>query len=235
MRHSQELLKKTYYNVSAKYERMVAYELLKKDCSKQPTLLFYDVSKPVKISADSSKSGLEAIYEQDGHPVAYASRALSDTQIRYAQIEKELLAIVFACEKFHQFIYGKSVTVETDHKPLVSIFKKSLNDYPMRFQRMLLRLQHYDLQVVYKKGNELYVADSLSRAYREIRADDSLEESLEIHMVLPISAPKLKELQEETRNNPVMKNYDILSLMAGQNASRICLNRFRAIGTTEKS
>jgi hypothetical protein len=183
-----------------------AYELLRKDYSKQP-LLFYDVSKPVKISADSSKSGLGAVCEQDGHPVAYASRALSDTQQRYAQIEKELLAIVFACEKFHLFIYGKSVTVETDNKPLVSIFKTSLNDCPMRLQRMLLRLQQYDLQVVYKKGIELYVADTLSRAYQEIGADDSLEESLEIHMVLPISAPKLKELQEETRKDPVILSY----------------------------
>jgi hypothetical protein len=59
--------------------------------------------------------------------VAYASRALSPAQQRYAQIEKELLAIVFACEKFHQYIFGKKVQVETDHKPLVSIFKKPLN------------------------------------------------------------------------------------------------------------
>jgi hypothetical protein len=128
---------------------------LKKDCSKQPTLLFYNMSKWGKISADSSKSGLGAVCEQDGHSVAYASQALSNTQKWYAQIEKELLAIVFACEKFRQFIYGKSVTVETDHKPLVSIFNKLLNDCPMRLQRMLLQLQQYDLQVVYKKGTEL--------------------------------------------------------------------------------
>ena len=103
----QSLLKKNMaWQWNAEHQR--AYELLKKDCSKQPTLLFYDMSKPVKISADSSKSGLGAVSEQDGHPVAYASRALSDTQQQYAQIEKELLAIVFACEKFHQFIYGKS-------------------------------------------------------------------------------------------------------------------------------
>ena len=70
----------------------------------------------------------------------------------------------------------------------------------MRLQRML-RLQQYDLQVLYKKGTGLYVADTLSRAYQEIGADDSLEESLEIHMVLPISAPKLKELQEETQKD----------------------------------
>ena len=128
---------------------------------------------------------------------------LSEAQQRYAQIEKELLAIVFACEKFNQFIYGKTVDVETDHKPLVSIFKKALNDCPMRLQRMLLRLQQYDLQVNYKKGTELYVADTLSRAYMDSK--DSLEEELEIHMVLPISPTKLKELQEETQKDPVLQ------------------------------
>ena len=113
-------------------EHQRAYQLLKEECSKQPTLCYCDVSKPVKISADSSKCGLGAVCEQDGHPVADASRALSEAQQRYAQIEK--CNIVFACEKFHQFIYGKHVEVETDHKPLVNIFKETLNDCPMRLQ-----------------------------------------------------------------------------------------------------
>ena len=95
-------------------EHRKAYKILKEDCSKQPTLRYYDVTKPVKISCDSSKCGLGAVLEQDGHPVVYASRALTEAQQRYAQIEKELLAIVFACDKFNQFIYGKTVQVETD-------------------------------------------------------------------------------------------------------------------------
>ena len=113
------------------------------------------------------------------------------------------MAIVFACEKFHQFIYGKHVEVETDHKPLVSIFKKTLNDSEL--QRMLLRLQQYDLEVSYQKGTELYVADTLSRAYQEIGPNDTLEEELEIHIVLPISTPKLNELREETLKDPVLQ------------------------------
>ena len=124
---------------------------------------------------------------------------LTEAQQRYVQIEKELLAIVFACDKFNQFIYGKTALVETDHKPLVSIFKKSLNDCPMRLQQMLLRLQQYDLQVTFKKGTELYVADTLSRAYQEVDPNDSLEEELEIHMVLPINPSKLKEYRRRHR------------------------------------
>ena len=63
---------------------------------------------------------------QDGHPVAYASRSLTPTEVQYPQIEKELLAIVFAVEKFETYLYGRKVLVESDHKPLEAIFKKSL-------------------------------------------------------------------------------------------------------------
>ena len=70
---------------------------------------------------------------------------------RYAQIEKELLAILHGCEHFHQYIYGR--TVETDHKPLEAIVTKPLYRAPIRLQRMLLRLQQYDISVVHKPGN----------------------------------------------------------------------------------
>ena len=86
-------------------------------------------------------------------PVSFASRALTQTETRYAQIEKELLAIVFACEKFDVYIFGRDVVhVETDHKPL----EKSLCDAPARLQRMLLRLQRYNLEVKYKKGSLMF-------------------------------------------------------------------------------
>ena len=63
---------------------------------------------------------------QNGEPVAYASRALSSAETRYAQIEKELLAIVFACERFETYIYGRDVVhVVSDHKPLETIVLKS--------------------------------------------------------------------------------------------------------------
>ena len=103
------------------------------------------------LSVDASKSGLGAACLQDDAPVAFASRALSNAETRYAQIEKELLAAVFACRKFHDFIYGRRVTTETDHKPLITIVKKPLHAAPTRLQRMLLQLQRYDLQFVYKK------------------------------------------------------------------------------------
>ena len=73
--------------------------------------------------------------------------------------------IVFACDRFEHYIYWKStVTVQSNHKPLEIIFKKSLLAAPERLQRMLLRLQKYNLEVIYTRGKDLYIADTLSRA-----------------------------------------------------------------------
>ena len=82
----------------------------------------------------------EESHFQNGQPVAFASRILSPVEQRYVQIEKECLAIVFACPKFSQYITRREIiTVETDHKPLQSIFKKSLLYAPSRLQRILLQ------------------------------------------------------------------------------------------------
>lgn len=82
----------------------------------------------------------------------------------------------------------------------------------MRLQQILLRLQHYGLQVTYRKGNELYVADTLNRAYQEINLNDTLEEELEINVLLPVSAGKLNESQE-TRKDPSLPqlNHEFVS------------------------
>ena len=142
-----------------------AFQEVKDVLTKAPILAYYDVRKPVKVTCDASKCGLGAALLQDDKPVAFASRALTDAETRYAQIEKELLAVVFAFEKFNQYTYGRCVEVETDHKPLVSIVKKSLTSAPPRLQRMLLRLQRYEIKMMYKPGNEMIIADTLSRAY----------------------------------------------------------------------
>ena len=77
------------------------------------------------------------------------------------------MAIVFACERFHQYIFAKACNIETDHKPFDAIFKKQLIKVPPRIQRPIMRMQPYDVYVKYRKGTEMYVADALSRAYLE--------------------------------------------------------------------
>ena len=93
-----------------------------------------------------------------------ASRAMTEAECNYAQIEKELLAIVFACEKFAQHIYGRLTMVQSDHKPLVSIFKNQISATTPRLQRMLLHLMKYSLRIEYLPGSKMFIADTRSRA-----------------------------------------------------------------------
>ena len=86
-----------------------------------PVLKFYDPSEEAVLQCDASQHGLGACLMQNGQPVAYASRSLTDTESNYAQIEIELLAIVFGVDKFESYVYDRKFKVETDHKPLESI------------------------------------------------------------------------------------------------------------------
>ena len=137
---------------------------LKDLIAKQQLLSFYDVRKPVVLQCDASTEGLGATLLQERCPVASVSRSLTRSEQNYVALELECLAIVFACQKFDQYIFGKHIQVETDHKPLEIIIKKSILAAPRRLQRMLLQLQRYSLDVVYRPGEQQVVADTLSRA-----------------------------------------------------------------------
>ncbi|XP_053570046.1 ankyrin repeat and SOCS box protein 4 isoform X1 [Bombina bombina] len=178
--------------------------------SSETGLQYFYPKKEVTIQVDASQFGLGAVLMQEGRPVAYASRSMTPTQRNYSQIEKEMLAIVIGCEKFHQYIYGQKVTVETDHKPLMSIMEKPLVSAPPRLQRMILRIQKYDMHVVYVPGNRIPVADMLSRTFKpgqDEREERDLEEY--VHSVLsqlPATDEKLKEIQLATERDATMAN-----------------------------
>ena len=152
-----------------------------------PLLAYYDPSKELVFQCDASSTGLRSTLMQEGKPLAYASRALSTTEVGYAQVEKECLAIVFSLERFHQYTFGRKTIVNTDHKPLETIVKKPLCKAPKRIQGMLLRLLQYDIVINYIKGKEMHIADTLSRAYLADVAD-SCEQFSQINAVehLPI-------------------------------------------------
>ena len=187
-------------------EQSKAWFTIKEMVSQTPILRFYSIKDEVTIQCDASKTGLGVCMMQDGQPVAYASRALSKTEINYAQIEKELLAIVFACEHFHFYLYGRSgITVETDHKPLESIVLKPLHSAPQRLQRMLMRLQKYDLKVHYKKGKEMVLADTLSRAHPKLVDISYAEfESVDHKEFLPVSRKRWIQICKESKNDAVL-------------------------------
>ena len=125
-------------------------------------LRYYDVHLPEVLQCDASDNGLGAVLLQEGLPVMYSSRALTAAERNYDQVEKELLAIVFAAEKFDKYIYARNIQVQSDNKPLETIFYKSLHTAPKRLQRMLLWLHGYDLHESYQRSTEMHIADMLS-------------------------------------------------------------------------
>ena len=163
---------------------------------------------------DTIKKGLGASLLQDGKSIAYASQALTCTETNYAQIEKELLAIVFGVERFHQYTYGRKVVVDSDHKPLETIFGKSLATATRPLQKMFMRLQSYDLDIPYKKASEMYLADTLSRHFNGdevhvVRSD--FEEEIKVMTKIEdinqmeASEDKLARLKDETSKDEVLQ------------------------------
>ena len=126
-----------------------SFSRLKKEMTQAPVLAHYCSEKETIISADASSYGLGAVLLQvqeddTKKPIAYASRSMTSTEQRYAQIEKEALATTWACEKFADFVLGKEFLIETDHKPLVPLLgSKCLQDMPPRIQRFRMRLRRY--------------------------------------------------------------------------------------------
>ena len=144
-----------------------AFQVIKKKLTSAPILSYYDPDKELTIQVDSSKDGIGAALIQEGRPIEYASRALTQTERKWAQIEKETLAVVYSLERFDQYTYGRNVKVQNDHKPLERILKKPLNQAPRRIQALLMRLFRYDVTFEYVPGNKLIIADTLSRAFVE--------------------------------------------------------------------
>lgn len=184
------------------HEQEQSFETLKYMATHAPVLAYYDDTKPMTLTVDSSSKGLGAAIVQEGKPIAYASCALTRTQQNYSQIEKETLAIVFGCKKFHQYIFGQKITVESDHKPLSSIYRKSMHEMPARLQRFFLQLQKYDIEIIYKPGKEMFLADTLSRAFLNETNEDLVEELTvnEVHLLsyLAVNPKKYEEIKKAT-------------------------------------
>ncbi|KAL1447311.1 hypothetical protein WDU94_000006 [Cyamophila willieti] len=191
-----------------------SFEKLKVLICSSPVLRYYDDTKQLTIETDASKDGLGSCLLIEDQPVSFASRSLTKCEQFYAQIEKELLAICFATEKFHQFIYGKQVIVFSDHKPLMTIMKKNINDVPARLQRMLLRLFKYDLKVMYKPGSQMYISDALSRSYLKENYDPVLSDDYMVHDIMVCSLSSQLCMSEETKNDSDLRKLKV-QLMNG--------------------
>ena len=159
-----------------------AFAKVKAELTAHTVLALYDPQADTKISADASSHGLGVVLlqkaKQEWRPVAYASRAISETETRYAQIEKEALAITWACEKFSTYILGKHISIGTDHKPIIPLLGcKHLDNLPPRVLRFRLRLMRFSYSIQHVPGKLLYAADTLSRA--PLRGNNSDPQALE--------------------------------------------------------
>lgn len=184
---------------------------LKKIITTSPVLGNFQEDKPILIQCDASKDGLGWALIQEGKPITFGSRALSETEQNYAQVEKELLAIVCAVKGNHYFVYGRKVKVQTDHKPLISIFQKRISQIgSSRLQRLRLKLVNYDLDVQYLPGCKMYVADPLSRNYQPMKPEDEVNLEKMVHAIciedleMSISEKRLESLKKDTLKDPVL-------------------------------
>ncbi|XP_039525150.1 uncharacterized protein K02A2.6-like [Pimephales promelas] len=134
-------------------------------------LVHYDTEKPLRLACDASPYGVGAVISHlmdngDERPVAFASRTLTEAERKYAQIEKEALAIIYGVKKFHKYLYGRKFTLITDHKPLLAILgpKSAVPTLAaLRMQRWALILMAYSYELEYKKSSDHLNADAMSR------------------------------------------------------------------------
>ena len=169
-----------------------AFAAIKKMLTEPTVLALYDPSAASKISADASSYGIGAVllqrHQDQWKPVAYASRTLTETEKHYAQIEKECLSLTWACDKFSPYIIGKSIEIETDHKPLVPLLSKDLGAIPPHILRFRLRLMRYMFSICHVPDKYFYTADVLSRPPSLTTVDDTEPAELETSAELFISA-----------------------------------------------
>ena len=195
-----------------------AFAKVKQSLVTATTLTFYDPHKSIVVSADASSFGIGAVLlqEEDNElkPIAFASRTLLPAEGRYAQIEKECLASVWACEKFDRYLRGlQEFKLFTDHKPLVPLINGSdLNSVPIRCQRLLMRMMRYNPRAQHVPGKQLVIADTLSRHPLTTCGSEDEQTAEEIRMYVnevarswPVSNVRLDEIREASDRDPVMQ------------------------------
>lgn len=197
----------TKHNVPFRWteEEQNAFDFIIDQMTCVGNLAHFDPKLKTRVVADASPVGLGAILLQyfEGKPrvVLYASKSLTDTEKRYAQTEKEALALVWAVERFQIYLLGIRFELETDHKPLEAIFSPSSTPC-LRIERWVLRLQAFSYNVVYRKGKS-NIADPLSRLSQPTDKEIfDVDSDVYIRSVTEMAAVDITELEEVTKEDP---------------------------------
>lgn len=192
-----------------------AIQQLKAQLTSPPVLAHFDLSSPTILTCDASNIAVGAVLSQlhrgTERPIAFASRALSPAEQKYSVGEREALACVWACERWHMYVYGRPFTLRTDHQALTALLVTSGTGHrPLRIHRWSERLQQYNFTPQFTPGRENVVADLLSRATPcppPSRGPDP--EVTEPDLVQMLHTPlqttvSLQDLQQSSEQDPVL-------------------------------
>ena len=190
-----------------------AFDAIKEEFKKKIILPYFDRNKETILQTDASKKGFGAVILQEEQPIYYASRALTSAEKNYQNLEREAQAAVWGMEKFHYFLYGRKFILQTDQKPLVSIFRKHMIDVSPRIQRITIRAWQYDFVPQHIPGRINVIADSLSRVTPLEFQDSNAEKDILAVNFLQYSSIEERErdemLQETSKDKELqsLKHY----------------------------
>ncbi|XP_056151372.1 uncharacterized protein K02A2.6-like [Lampris incognitus] len=213
-----------------------AFDELRQELSSPAVLAQYCLNRPTRVAADASSFGLGGVLSRkqpsgDWRPVAFISCSMTDAERRYAQIEKEVLALTWACKRFRTYLVGMDFLIQTDHKPLISLFgSKALDDLPPRILRFRLRLLRFTYQIEHVPGKKLIRADALPRApvHGEPTAEDRQLEHyvcVSINQImehLPASDDRLAQIRTAQDTDDICKKLKNM-VQTGWPENRKCL------------
>lgn len=187
-----------------------AFEDVKKSIVNAPTLRYFDNKADCVLQTDMSDAGVGAVLLQKGQPISFASRTWKAEEKNYAPIEREMKAVVYGLQKFHDYCYARRVTVHCDHRPLESIGKKPLQKVPHRIRKMLTGVRGYDFEIVCKRkpGSQVVIADALSRNPLPEQSNEEKDDVIDVDTInaiefLAMNEDQMSELVKATEADGV--------------------------------
>ena len=202
------IAKDVQYRPTAIHEK--AFRDIKEEFRKKITLPYFSKEETSTLQTDTSKKGFGAVLIQKGKLIYFASHTLSPAEKNYQNLERECMAAVWGMEKFHYYLYGTEFILQTDQRPLVSIFKKHMLQISPRIQRIAIRTWPYTFTMEWIPGKENLIADALSRVSPEESTDETIQLPILTVNFLSISISRmgeddLRQLRSETTTDPELQ------------------------------